>query len=229
MLQDWLFNKFFKNIDRTAIIKNSVIAQNVKVGAFTRNINSRISGRVEIKDNGFINDAKIHGSIKIGRRTSVNYPNTDIYARVETVTVGNFCSIARCVAIQEYDHHWDRCTSYMIQQNVFKGNIRQDIISKRPVTIGHDVWIGTQSAILSGVNIGNGAIVSANSTLTGDVPAYAIVAGNPARVLRYRFDGEVIEMLGDLEWWPWNDEKLNVNKALFSGPVTTNKLNNILQ
>jgi virginiamycin A acetyltransferase len=96
--------------------------------------------------------------------------------------------------------------------------------SKGPITIGNDVWIGTQCVILSGSTIGDGAVIAANSVVTADIPPYAIAAGSPARVLRYRFSDAIIERLMKLEWWAWSRVKLEQNRALFEGDLTAGKL-----
>ena len=78
-------------------------------------------------------------------------------------------------------------------------------------TVGHDVWIGHGAVILPGVTIGNGAIIAAATVVTRDVPAYAIVGGNPGTVLRYRFDETTIQRLQQLEWWAWDAGKVTRN------------------
>lgn len=75
-----------------------------------------------------------------------------------------------------------------------------------PVRIGHDVWIGDGALILPGVTIGTGAAVASRAVVTRDVPPYAIVGGNPARIIRYGFDGQVVERILGTQWWrfaPW--------------------------
>ena len=88
-------------------------------------------------------------------------------------------------------------------------HIKGHPVSRGDVIIGHDVWIGLDAIVLSGVNIGNGAIVGASAVVSRDVPAYTIVAGNPARVIRQRFSDEDITILQALKWWYWNDAKLD--------------------
>lgn len=83
-----------------------------------------------------------------------------------------------------------------------------DVLSKGAIEIGHDVWIGTNAIILSGVTIGTGAIVGAGSLVAKDVPPYAIVAGNPAKVLRFRFSDELIAKLLQSQWWCLPDTML---------------------
>jgi virginiamycin A acetyltransferase len=86
--------------------------------------------------------------------------------------------------------------------------------------IGHDVWIGYAAVIMPGVMVGNGAIIATASVVTKDVPAYAIVGGNPAAVVRYRFDPATIERPQKVQWWDWDPEKVTRNvKALCSADV----------
>ncbi len=83
------------------------------------------------------------------------------------------------------------------------------------VRIGHDVWIGTRAIVMGGVTIGNGAIIGAGAVVTKDVPSYAVVAGIPARVLRYRFEPEQIDMLEKIEWWNRDLDWLKTNAHYF--------------
>lgn len=80
--------------------------------------------------------------------------------------------------------------------------------------IGNDVWIGYGATILSGVRIGDGAIVGANAVVTKDVPPYAIVAGNPAHVIRMRFSPQIISDLLQIQWWNWPFDKIRKNMPL---------------
>jgi len=80
------------------------------------------------------------------------------------------------------------------------------------VVIGNDVWIGTEAFILSGVKIGDGAVIAARTVVTKDVPPYAIVAGNPARIVKMRFDDETVARLLAIQWWTWDNTR--IEKAL---------------
>ena len=84
-----------------------------------------------------------------------------------------------------------------------KGNIR----------IENDVWIGAKSTIMSGIQINNGAIIAAGSTVTKDVPPYAIVAGNPGRIVKFRFQKNQIIKLLKIAWWNWDEDKIK-NEAM---------------
>jgi virginiamycin A acetyltransferase len=89
--------------------------------------------------------------------------------------------------------------------------------NKGDIVIGNDVWIGYQATILSGVTVGHGAIVGSKSVVASDVPPYSIVAGNPARIIRKRFDEETIEKLLALAWWDWDLEKITTHVAHLTG------------
>ena len=93
------------------------------------------------------------------------------------------------------------------------------IRDNRTVTIGNDVWIGANVVILPGVRIGDGAVLAAGAVVTKDVPAYAIVGGVPAKVIRYRFSEEMIHALLQIRWWDWSQEKIEANIEFFYDPA----------
>ncbi|MEW5726856.1 MAG: DapH/DapD/GlmU-related protein, partial [Pseudomonadota bacterium] len=88
-----------------------------------------------------------------------------------------------------------------------------------PVRIGNDVWIGAAAMILDGVTIGDGAVVAAGAVVTREVPPYAIVGGNPAKVIRYRFPPEIVEELQRIAWWDWPDRRIKDFEPFFYGPI----------
>jgi serine acetyltransferase len=88
-------------------------------------------------------------------------------------------------------------------------------------SIGHDTWIGHGSLIKAGVKIGNGAVIGQGSVVTKDVLPYSIVAGVPAKLIRYRFKPEVIEAIEKIEWWNWSKEKLQNNYMDFRKDVNS--------
>ena len=85
---------------------------------------------------------------------------------------------------------------------------------KGDINVGNDVWIGAKSTIMSGITIHDGAIIAANSVITKDVPPYAIVAGNPGKVVKYRFTHDQIHNLQQIAWWDWDKEKIKHNAKL---------------
>ncbi len=85
---------------------------------------------------------------------------------------------------------------------------------KGDIIIGNDVWIGAKSTIMSGVTIHNGAVIAAGSTVTKDVPPYAIVAGNPGKIVKYRFTENQIQDLLSIAWWDWEESRIKEEATL---------------
>lgn len=133
-----------------------------------------------------------------------------------TLVVGNYCAIARNVTILLGGEHYKNWISTYPFNSLSKDPIlgKPDKRSKGNVIIGNDVWIGANVTILSGVSIGNGAVIGAGSVVTKDVPPFAIVAGNPAKLIKYRFDEKTIDALNKIAWWNWNEERIIENKHL---------------
>jgi len=92
---------------------------------------------------------------------------------------------------------------------------------KGDTVVGNDVWIGQKVTVLPGIHIGDGAVIAANSTVTKDIPPYHIAGGNPCRIIRKRFDDELISYLLELKWWDWPAEKIFNNlEILCSSDLT---------
>ena len=139
------------------------------------------------------------------------------------LTIGRFCSIGGNVLILlGGEHQKSRVSTYPFHAIWGPGcGAGSNVGSKGGISIGHDVWIGTNATVLGGVRIGNGAIVGAQAVVSRPVPAYAIVAGNPARVVGYRFDSGVIAALERIQWWNWPVERIREELPLIaSGNVT---------
>lgn len=121
---------------------------------------------------------------------------------------GNFCSIGPNVVVcVDGNHKYTTFSTFPF--HIFPQTPDRSVWApwgKETPKIGNDVWIGADVLILSGVTIGDGAVVAARSVLTKPVPPYAVVAGNPARVVKYRFDQETISEFLRLKWWDLPDE-----------------------
>lgn len=137
------------------------------------------------------------------------------YARLH---VGKYCSIASEVLMILGNHRYDTITTYPFKDISFSWPEAADAVddhsTKGDIIIGNDVWIGARANIMSGVTIGSGAIVATAAVVTKNVPPYAIVGGNPARVIKYRFSEEVIEQLLEIAWWDWPEDVIRTRMKL---------------
>jgi acetyltransferase-like isoleucine patch superfamily enzyme len=131
------------------------------------------------------------------------------YVRLKSI--GKFCSLGHNLTIAQGNHpmHFVSTHPFLYDKKYgfLKQNVANDIINE-PVTIGNDVWIGLNVTVFPNVNIGNGAVIGAGSLVNRDVPPYAIVAGVPAKIIRYRFTPEQIEQLEQLKWWDLPDKEI---------------------
>jgi virginiamycin A acetyltransferase len=152
--------------------------------------------------------------IVIGEHSSINGPNTHILSYFNDIIIGNYCSIAMGVKIIEYNHrHSSLSTSRILK--LMENDLKSDYKSKGSIIIGSDVWIGMDCHILSGVKIGDGAVISSNSTVTKDIPAFSIVGGSPARVLKMRYSEDIIEILQKIQWWNYGLDELIPYQNIF--------------
>lgn len=186
-------NQIFPNEYKTScFIKNVIKAPNISVGDYTYYDDS-------VDPTGFETNNVLF-----------NYPEFG-----DKLTIGKFCSIAsgtrfimgpanhRISSVTTYPFHvfggeWEKNTPSHLSQLPFKGDI----------IIGNDVWIGRESIIMPGVKIGDGAIIAAYSVVVKDIPSYGVAGGNPAKLIKKRFDDELIELLLKVKWWDFSPEKL---------------------
>lgn len=177
----------------TVYLKNVISDPGITVGDFTIY-------------NDFVNDPRQF------QRNNVlyHYPiNRD------RLTIGKFCSIA-CGAkflFNSANHTLSSLSTYPFpiffeEWGTEKKNVAEAWDNKGDIVVGNDVWIGYETVILSGVTIGDGAVIGARAVVTKDVPPYTIAAGIPAKPIRKRFPDEVILKLLRLKWWDWPEEKI---------------------
>ena len=142
----------------------------------------------------------------------------------DKLIIGKFCSIASDVKfiMNGGNHRTDWITNYPfpVFGEGWEVAMPDTWPNKGDTEIGNDVWIGYGVTFMPGVKVGNGAIIATLSVVTKDVPAYAMVGGNPAALIRARFDAQSIERLERLRWWDWDAEKITRNvKAICSGNI----------
>ena len=180
--------------------------------------------------NGIVNISKssdihptscIHGGGRVNNCKIGKYTSIGPYTWCIDAEIGSFCSISHFVEIGAASHPIDRITTNAFTYSTVFGFVdKTEPFEPIKTIIGNDVWLGCKTSILSGVKVGHGAIVGAGAVVTKDVPPYAIVAGVPAKVLRYRFDKEIIEKLLELKWWDFEKEFLAQHIELFKQDLT---------
>jgi acetyltransferase-like isoleucine patch superfamily enzyme len=137
--------------------------------------------------------------------------------------IGSFCSIAPATIFLGGDHRVDWITTFpfghIFEEEFGSNKIEGYPLTKGDVIIGNDVWIGRGATIFSGLAIGSGAVIAANATVVKDVAPYDIVAGNPAKTIKARFDAEIIELLLELGWWDLPVSSINeISRKLCAEP-----------
>lgn len=133
---------------------------------------------------------------------------------------GNYCSVAQGIKIFRANHPLFYFTTHPLFYNPRMGYVKRDMLERPQLIVGHDVWIGANAIILPGcTRIGNGAIIGAGSIVSKDVLPYAIVVGNPAKIIKMRFSEEIIEKLETIQWWNWDKEELIKNKEFLENIV----------
>lgn len=151
----------------------------------------------------------------LGKRVRITGP-----AYIDPCEIGPYSILAR-VIIRCANHHTEYLNMQeMAQRKVIGGRTMVKPV-QGPIKIGAGCWVGDNVTILEGVEIGDGAIVGAGAVVTKSVPAYAVAVGNPAKVIRYRYSDEIIELIKPVDWWSWSDEKLRANVDLFELDLTT--------
>lgn len=134
-----------------------------------------------------------------------------------SITIGKYCSIAQDVIWDGgFSHNYKNVTTYPFNPN-WKGcgHLPLNLKEAKDIVVGNDVWIGEGSIIMSGVNIGDGAVIGARSIVTADVLPYQIwVGSSKMQKVRFRFEWEQMHKLLEIKWWNWPDEKVRENLPL---------------
>lgn len=182
-----------KNVPSVCFIKNVITRPNIEVGDYTYYDDTNGADKFE--------EHVIHHYEFLG----------------DKLIIGKFCQIASGIKIimNGANHRMNSVTTYPF--NIMGNGWEkvtpklEDLPFKGDTIIGNDVWIGQNVTILPGVHIGDGAIIGANSVVTKDIPAYHIAGGNPCKIIRKRFNEELINYLEEIKWWDWEDEKIFKN------------------
>lgn len=159
-------------------------------------------------------ESEVGPDVTVGDYSYISGPRT----YVEAATIGKFCSIARQTTIGVSGHDYTKVTTHPFIIDPFYGFVTATLPEhqKPAPVIGHDVWIGMNETLHRGVTIGHGAVIASDAVVTKDVEPYSIVAGNPARHIKYRFPPEVVDFLLKIQWWNWNDVEIKDSLAYFN-------------
>lgn len=203
------------------------ILQKLKRFLFRRQKDKRGVLLINVKYDKFTYFAH-HSEIKnstIGSRTSIGR-----YTKVQFADIGKYCSISWDVTIGAIGHPLKSISTHAFPYRRQFGLCESDIYLKHErCRIGNDVWIGCHVVIMPGVTVGSGAVIGAGAIVTHDVKPYEIVAGCPAKHIKYRFEEEIIDELLKIEWWNFPDKIIQDNILLFSPNNDLSENKNILK
>lgn len=173
-----------------------------------------------IGKNSLIKDSSFGAYVEIGEGNNIqesvigDYSYTTENCQIIYSTIGKFVNIASYVRINPSPHpmHWASQHHMLYRKEMFGfGEDDESFFDwrrQKKVVIGHDVWLGHNVTVMGGVTIGNGAVVGSGTIVTKDIPPYAIAVGNPAMIIRYRFEPHIIDKLEKIQWWNWDHEKI---------------------
>lgn len=176
--------------------------------------------------NNFSKLANINSSTELYKTSVGDFSYIGRNSIISHTNIGKYCSLGPNLVIGFGDHPTNLVsTSPVFYQSTTSFNIKpkeDKFFGHQAVNIGNDVWIGANCVVRNGIKIGDGAIIGAGAVITKDVPPYAIVVGVPGRVLKYRFENEIIEELLLLKWWNWDLARIEAYNADFSDLNITN-------
>ena len=161
--------------------------------------------------------------LTLGMRSYLVNGTIHFFTDIAHVLVGKYSSLGHWIDFYiGMNHDYPRLTTYPIRK-VLEGNSKTNKITNESnlhqIIIGSDVWIGGDVTIMGGVHIGSGAVIGTGTMVTKDVPPYAVVVGNPMRVIKYRFDEETVARLLRIKWWHWPQEEIEKYIPLFNEDI----------
>lgn len=214
----------------------TVMEKNLKLYDGAKIIDCEIDDEVVIGQDSFVSHSKLGYHVQINRRNIIEgvsvgrFSYTGANTVLKTAEIGNFCSLSWNISATGNRHDYRKLTAHPVAQLSSFGIAEEDEPHEnRKIVIGNDVWIGANACIMPGVKIGDGSVIGAGAIVTKDVPPFAVVAGNPARILKYRFSDAQITDLMDIKWWDWSEEKLRENIELFKIQIDNEIIRKLLE
>lgn len=200
-------------LDHSANILNSSYGDGFRCYRNVSVIDSSIGAGVTIGDDTTVARCTLGNNVALNRRSYVNDSSIDSfsYAGSNTIinfsSIGKYCSLARNVDIGGFDHDYHKITTMpMFRFKQLSDGVNPEFKNSELCYVGNDVWIAAGAQVLHKVKVGDGAVIGGGAVVTKDVPPYAIVAGVPAKIIKYRFDESIICDLMDIKWWDWPED-----------------------
>jgi len=200
---------------RILLLKNTLLTKGFLYCSYLRG-----NKKLNIDKNVFLPlNSEIASETHIGYATGITGKIT--IKGMAKASIGKYCAIGADVKIITENHKMNTANLQVtLAQKYFKFNLKDT--TKGEVQIGSNVWVGDSTIILPGVTIGDGAVVGSGSIVTKSIPPFAIYAGNPARLIRYRFSDNIIKQLLAIQWWNWNENKIRANRKFFTLDLVNN-------
>ena len=199
------------------------------IGFLINLFNPAVSLFVKIDNKSKISrKAKIYGRVQVVHSTMGDYSYVGGNSRIIHTDIGKFCSISGETKIGMGTHTLEKISTSPIFTEAKNGTkhswVKKSLVNPfKRVIVGNDVWIGARTMVMGGVKIGDGAVIGAGSIVTKDISPYAVVAGVPAKVIRYRFPQAQIDALLANPWWNLPDEQLKECIELFQDSTNINE------
>lgn len=189
-----------------------------------------------VGQDSWLNNCDFGDYVQINRRNVIenvhlgDYTYTGMNTVLKHVSIGKFCAISWDVSCTGNTHDCYSLSAHPFDRLASFGFLEKSTgLDNSRITIGNDVWIGAGAKVLPGVTVGDGAVIGAGSVVTKNVLPYSVVAGNPAKIIRMRFDDEIIETLKEVKWWNWPKNTIRENLDLFDGELTEEKMRRIVK
>lgn len=198
------------------MIRDSVIDPTATIYQVSNIVESELQANCVVADDCDLVDVFMDEYAELGRRNHIRKSRigrgsyTGSNTVIKNCIIGNYCSMAWNISLGGRSHDYTSASTYTSAwwKKVFAVDVPETRHDLGICTIGNDVWIGAGANIVSGVTVGDGAVIAAGAVVVKDVEPYAIVAGVPAKTIKYRFPEEVRDALSKLAWWSWDPKKI---------------------